>query len=192
MASYLEVTQALGILAAYYPNFRLQKQTVDAYARILGDIEYRELETAVDQLAAESKFFPSVAELREKVLAIRRAELGLPDAYGAWNEIMGEVRRVGYESWPDARWSCDLVRDMAQRWWRDVCLGNTDDLPTIRAQFRDAYNAKARRAEDEARRLPVTNEAIKRLAAAMALPARLNGKAHADADADGEGDGDDE
>lgn len=183
MASYLEVTQALGVLAAYYPNFKLQKQTVDAYARILGDIEYRELEAAVDQLAAESKFFPAVSELREKVLAIRRAESNLPDAYAAWSEIMGEVRRVGYESWTEARWSCDLVRDMARRWWYDVCRGDIDDLPTIRAQFRDAYNAQTRRAEDEARRLPVTNDAIKRLAAAMSMPARLNGK-HGEEDSD--------
>jgi hypothetical protein len=178
MATYLEVTQVLGVAAACYPGFKLEKRTIDAYAELLADLPADVLTAAAKQAMAESRFFPTIAELRERAHAMRMSALGLPDAYSAWDEVMHEVRRVGYQAWTETRWSHQAVEDIARRFWRDCCLMNTDDLGTLRAQFRDAYNATVARAERESRQLPSTNEAIRRIlggtAAALAAGRRVD------------------
>ncbi len=178
MATYEQVMMIVGVVAASYPTFQLKAETVSVYADMLADVDADLLSIAAKQAMAESKFFPTISELRERVMAMRRQASGLPDAYSAWDEVMREVGRVGYESWSDTRWSCDLVKDMARRFWRDVCLGDIDGINTMRAQFRDAYNAQVNRAEAQARNLPCTNDAIKRLAEGLSMSTpRLNGRA---------------
>lgn len=176
MATYEQVLKLTTVIAAGYPTFQMRPETVDVYAELLADLDADLLAAAARQAMAESRFFPTIAELRERVMAMRKQASGIPDAYSAWDEVLGEVRRVGYESWPDARWSCELVRQIARRYWRDVCLGNIDDLPTIRAQFRDAYNAQVAIAERVQRNLPSSNSAIQRLAEGLSMSTpRLHG-----------------
>jgi len=167
MASYQEICKVLGFIAAAYPRFELKKETIDVYAELLADIDAELLATAAKQITAEVKFFPTVAEIRERVLAIQAERDPIPDAVGAWDELMREVRRVGYMAWTETHFSTDIIAECARIFWRDACMTDTDNLPTVRAQFRDAYNARVRRQADTARMLPSTLEAIKALAAQM-------------------------
>ena len=174
MADYQHVAKVLGVLAACYPTFTLEKRTIDAYASLLEDIDADALAMAALQAMAESRFFPTVAELRERVHAMRHQANGLPDAYQVWTEIMAEVRRVGFEAWEQTRWTSETVKDFARRHWREVCLADEDSLPTIRAQMRGEWEGIARRAEQSARNLPATNAHIARLADALDMK-RING-----------------
>jgi hypothetical protein len=167
MASYQEICKVLGFIAAAYPRFELKKETIDVYAELLADIDAELLATAAKQITAEVKFFPTVAEIRERVLAIRDEQNPTPDAEAAWDELQRQISWCGYMRWEETKWSTDMVREVAKMFWRDACLGDIDNISTVRAQFRNAYNARMRRQADNARMLPSTLEAIKALAAHM-------------------------
>jgi hypothetical protein len=163
MADYTQVAKIMAALAASYPTFNLQKATIDAYARLLADVDANALATAADQAAAESKFFPTIAELRERALAIRGAINGWPDAAEVFQSAVRQAGSRGYDSFDATTWPSEAIRDFVKTWWRDICYTDEDNLPTIRAQFRDSYNARARRADQRARNLPGTNDMIDRL-----------------------------
>jgi hypothetical protein len=141
----------------------LEKRTIDAYADLLQDIDADTLATAAKQAAAESKFFPTVAELRERALVIRGMVNGWPDAAEVFQSAVRQASSIGYARFDDTTWPSEAIRDFVKTWWRDICYTDEDNLPTIRAQFRDSYNARARRADQQARNLPGTNDMIKRL-----------------------------
>lgn len=178
MDNKTEIYKVLNLLKVAYAYIERDRspaqleQMVKLYCELLADVPPGELRAAALQHIAQSKFFPTVAELREVVHDMHRVADNTPTWEAAWNEMLGEIRRVGYMAWADTKFSTDHIRTTARTFWRDACLADLDYLPTIRAQFRDCYNAKARRAEDERARLPVTNQIIRNLADTF----RNNGK----------------
>lgn len=57
--------EAMAILAAAFRQERLERPTVELYAKKLSDIPPTWLEMAVNSIIDHSKFFPSIAEIRE-------------------------------------------------------------------------------------------------------------------------------
>jgi hypothetical protein len=58
------VDNILVTLSQAYPRQKMQRDTIDVYAKALSDIPPRVLERAADNIIKDSKWFPSVAELR--------------------------------------------------------------------------------------------------------------------------------
>lgn len=171
MASYQEVTQVLGVVGAAYPNFKLQKATIDIYARLLEDLDAGMLATAAEQAVAESEFFPTVARIREKALALAAKAKGTPDQAQAWENVQAAIRRYGYEEGMRRELHifshANIEATVRMIGWREICLCDESQLNTLRAQFRDAYQTIERRAAEDARMLPKSREIIGSLAQAL-------------------------
>ena len=177
MATPSEVMKILSVLAAAYPNFRLQKATIDIYAKLLADIDADELAVAAEQSVAESEFFPTVAKIREHVLAAHKSSTAIPDWTLAWQDVIGKASAIGYEEGMRRRLDIFIhpANETAVRrvGWRDICYCETDQLNTLRAQFRDIYNAMIGRMDQEARELPATAQMIRSLAERFDMNKRL-------------------
>lgn len=59
--------EAVGVLAAAYPNANLPDETIRVYVRILSDIPADALAGAITRLVKTSKFIPSISEIRREV-----------------------------------------------------------------------------------------------------------------------------
>lgn len=67
------MADALARLSAAYPSFTLDDETCKVYAQALADIDYIILGLAIDDAIKGSKWFPSIAQIRE-LAAMRGAE----------------------------------------------------------------------------------------------------------------------
>lgn len=168
MATPNEVMKILSVLAAAYPNFKMQKATIDVYAKLLAEYDADELATAAEQAVADSEFFPTVAKIREKLFAARKSSTAVPDWTQAWENVRYAIRRYGFEEGMrlDLHIFADPHIETAVRrvGWRDICMCDEDQLNTLRAQFRDIYNAMIQRMDQEVRQLPQTSQVIRNLA----------------------------
>jgi hypothetical protein len=144
-----ELTVRITALAGMYPAVQLSDETIAGYCRALADVPLAALDAALAQTQQECKFFPTVAEIRERVLdatAPRR-----PDGPDAWALVLGEFSRVG--SYGDPRFPDPLVaRAVDIMGWRELCL--SENQVADRAHFLQIYNALVKRERDEARLLP--------------------------------------
>lgn len=139
----------MGEVCGLFPSWQCTPATIRAYWRHLHMLTADELAHALAEHAAQSKFAPSVAEL--KAAAVPADVVGLTAAE-AWDE-MRRNRKVGvllkYEERPEAharlsasiRWSSEAVRRAAEAvdWTNGDWM--TEQIPTIRAQFERYYNA---------------------------------------------------
>lgn len=164
MSSPSEIIKVLTWLAALYPHFKLSKATIDAYSDMLSDLSADTLAAAARMAADASEFYPTAASIRKAARTLESMSNPVADHTSAWNELMTEVRRVGFMSWDETHWSSDLVRRVARIYWRDACFTEIDNLPTVRAQFRDSFNAFAQRESQMTLRLPGSNETIAQVA----------------------------
>lgn len=173
MANEREVFQVLTVMAAAYPGFQLQDKTVEVYAEMLADLPGDLLKIAAQQALAESRFFPTIAELRAVATRLTATADGRPTAHEAWGEVKRAISRHG--AWGRPEWSHPLVgRAVECLDWQSLCYSQTDDEPSWRAQFIQAYNVLEGREQESARLLPAVREAVAQLTAdthAHALPA---------------------
>lgn len=140
-----EVSRLVSIALANFPNMQERDMgpTVFLWEKSLADMPYHVAEKALIKVLSTSKFFPTVAEIREAA-----AELTQPrtlDAMEAWNLIVQAIRRHGYIDQEKAMESLPPdVREMARRFgWRELCLNTNPD--TLRAQFRMAWETQSKR-----------------------------------------------
>ena len=162
--------KVLGYLAALYPRFDLTNATIDAYHDMLRDIEPVLLQAAVQQVGAESKWFPAVSELRGAARDIQNRALGIPTAAEAWGEVLRQVALVGYYGSPefDDEGTAATVQALG---WRYLCT--SEDQMADRAHFLKMYGQISHVREQERTSLPAVNDEIKRLAAKMGQAKQL-------------------
>lgn len=83
-----ELSLSVASLRAAYPNQNLPVETVAVYAAALEDLEPADVRDATAALIKASRFFPTVAEIRERVAETR---LSLPGPTAAWLEATGRA-----------------------------------------------------------------------------------------------------
>ena len=100
-----------------------------------------------------------MAEIRKRVIAIV-GEAILVDPEAAWGEVLREIRRVGTagrrtffaggeQHVIERQFSSPFIAQAADAiGWADICQTETDDLSTVRAQFRQALKAIQEREVD--------------------------------------------
>lgn len=167
MAKPEQVQKLLDIIVDAYPQFELSPGRIDLYKKMLSDLDVEALAAAVKQHIATSKFPPTIAELRQGAATVSGP--ALPSYADAWEEVLGEVRRVGYLGAPS--FSHPLIaKAVAVMGWRDLCASDVSETATWRAQFRDIYNSYAARAAQEAAYMPSVRALADRNGALQALP----------------------
>jgi hypothetical protein len=148
-----EIINLLGIATANFPSTQEKdmKPTAVLWEKALSDISYDVAEKALIKVLSTSKFFPTLADIREAVGQI--TEPRTLDAMEAWGLIGQSIRKFGFyrqkeamESLPD-----DVAEMVKQFTWRDLCLSEEPEI--LRAQFRKAWEVRSKR-KNELKSLP--------------------------------------
>lgn len=140
-----EVAQLVTIANSNFPTSqeRDMKPTLLLWEKALSDIPYDIAEKALLKVLSTSKFFPTLAEIREA--SVQLTQPRSMDAIEAWGMIVQAIRKYGMydqvkamESFPPE------VAEMVRRFtWRELCLNENPD--TLRAQFRMAWETQSKR-----------------------------------------------
>jgi hypothetical protein len=133
--------ELIGLLCASYPSASIPAETVKTYARLLADLDPDELEPVVVGHVATSRFFPSVAELRQAVVERR---LALPSREEAWERASAATADLPIaELTPPERAALDHVGGR-------YAIRSSEAPSVLRAQFLKAYDAERGRAVESA------------------------------------------
>ena len=154
MADKDSVMRVIRLLMENWPREEMSEARAGLYCRLLTDIPSDILEAACLQCIATSKFFPTVAELRDAALAMTPEMDGLPTAGEAWGEVLREIWRTGTDQWhgPPVFSHALIERTMKAMGWRNICL--SEDGMADRAHFMRIYDALRQRHSAQARTLP--------------------------------------
>ena len=166
MATDFEIKRIWALLGTAYPTYakeqstEMMAQTLRLYQRLLADIPGEMLEAAALQHVASSRFFPTIAELREIAVAIMAPPSTTPmEAWGKLQAAMADVRFYryadGYHEFPhfDDPILERVVQDMG---WANLTA--SEDTVADRARFLQAYEAYARRMREDQMLLPAVRE----------------------------------
>lgn len=157
-----EVVKIFAIISAAYPKFEslnfmrnpeLAETTVELWYKMLGDLNYRVIEIAIQKLILESPFPPSISDIRKSAVEIITPANEQLDAATAWGEVEAAIRKFG--SWGEQ----EALESMSPRTakvvrylnWQEICL--SDKLGVIRGQFISMYGQVEQR-ENKDRLLP--------------------------------------
>jgi hypothetical protein len=161
----------LQALAAAYPRHPFSKGTRSLYMAFLVGLDYEAAHNGVKRHIATSKWFPTVAEIRDAAAAESAPAL---EADQAWPEVLAAVSRYGRNKTPEFA-DPMISKAVDAVGWDAIC--NSTNIGVERAHFLRAFDAIRRRHVDAARMegLP-PSPPIKRLGAmkplAELLPAR--------------------
>lgn len=150
MSKETEIVKLLRQYLSAFPNAAMQDSAWAIYARALSPLSLEEINAAMLKLLRTFKFWPSVAEIFEAAKSVREtaAGSGLPTAAEAWEEVMRLARAHGlYRKW---EYSCPEVKAALQAFGKEeLCLTETAQANTSRAQFMRMYAEICRRRQDE-------------------------------------------
>lgn len=143
-----EIINLLAIATANFPSMQEKdmKPTAVLWEKSLSDVEYAVAEKALLKVLSTSKFFPTVADLREAIAQLTQPRI--IDAIEAWGMVVDAIRKYGYYNEAKAMAMLpDDVREMVKRFtWRELCLSENPD--TLRAQFRMAWETQSKRKKE--------------------------------------------
>lgn len=128
------IGDVIKFLRATYPRQEFSADNVKAYVMMLEDLPIDHLRMAAMKLAADSKWFPTIAELRATVADLDLQSRGIVSAIEAYDIAMRyDIMRIKPD-YPDvnaaARMSCYTVTDMRK----------SQNVAADRARFIEAYN----------------------------------------------------
>jgi len=151
-------------------------QTFLVYERLLADIPAPTLEAAVIQHVASSKWFPTIAELRQCAM-----ELVAPQrmtAMEAWGVVLDAMKTGGARILPGGNgyyppeWADPIIaKVVVSMGWIELC--QSDNQEADRAHFMRAYDAIAQRENADAMLLPPVRQLVQKLA--VNKPRQLEG-----------------
>lgn len=136
-----EFQRLIVTLAEAYPGFKLTSGQVRIYAELLQDIPFPALQAACREHTLTAKFFPTVAELRARILG------AADDApLRAWTALGKAARQVGsYESLEvEDHAAATALRDVFGSWSAFCEMDDGPQQAQKRAEFLAAYRQAAR------------------------------------------------
>jgi len=155
------ITKIMGVLHAAYPNYVFADNTILVYCEMLADLDPYLLEQAAKAHLVTGKFFPTIAELRERVANLVERACSTPGAAEAWGEVTEKMRIYGNTLYGGSvpEFSSPIVtRVVGYFGWNDLCL--SENSVADRARFLQAYEIELTRAREDMRFLPETHDAV--------------------------------
>lgn len=161
VATREEIQRVLAMLVASFPMWAkdvddpVLEQTLRVYERILTDLPAIALEAAVLQHIADSRFFPTAGELRQKTMSLLGPRR--PSAMEAWGEVKRAFARYGRYQGPifENQIAARVVESMG---WLSLC--DSGNEAADRARFIQAYETFCRREQEDALLLPEVRELL--------------------------------
>lgn len=155
-----------------------------------GDIDDALLMAAVRQAVSEmvsDKDTPGIGTIRNKALSLANHARGTIDAMTAWGAVMSAARGIGRDATKDdlrnyfsrhlSAAASDAVMVIVGRMgWRDICNCDEDQLNTLRAQFRGAWDTEQARERERNLMTPAVRDVVQSLAQGMDMNRMLNGR----------------
>lgn len=146
-----------------------------AWADVVGDLDANLLRRAAAMLS-DREFAPTPGQLRLKAIRLLAASHGLPvppEFDRAWAEIQEALHRIG--SYGRPTWSHSaLAQTVDSIGWQTICLTDTANLSTLRAQVRDMYATAVGRWERQTYPMPALNGSRPALVAvSLAVPGEI-------------------
>jgi hypothetical protein len=146
-----EVSNLLGLAAANFPNMQEKdfRPTAVLWEKMLSDMPYQVAENALIRVLATTKYFPTVAEIREA--AVVNSQPQIITAAEAYQLVLKAIHCYGSYREQEALESLDpLTRKVTEAiGWRSLCLSEEPDV--IRGQWRKAYEGLEKRVTTEAK-----------------------------------------
>ena len=158
-----EASKLLKMLINAYPTFPATEETQELYIRMLADIPAAAGFAATLQLLAQSKFFPTIAELREAALDTI-PDNRLPTALEAWGEVVDYLDANRYCVVPEPpQWSHPLVGQAAQAIGLKSLfrLEGQEHLALERTHFLKLYETKCQRERQARLALPELRDLLR-------------------------------
>ena len=157
-----EAAEILGLLVAAFPAARpIGRDAEDARATLweamLADLDAAATRGAAMRLIATAKFFPTIAEVRESVLAVTVGETR--PGGDAWGDVLRSVGRFG--AYRSPTFADPIVAEaVAALGWQEICL--SENQVADRARFVDLYDrlAATRRKDAAVGALPGARSAL--------------------------------
>lgn len=134
-----QAAQLVAILKASFPSTNIGAETVKVYAAMMADLDFIDAQRAIREVIAEARFFPTIAEIRERVAENATC---LPSAEQAWLEVSrAALRWDGGDSgtwWPE--WTTKLIPDALVGIGGLGCVTTSTNPSADRAQFIRIFN----------------------------------------------------
>ena len=150
-------------LRTYFPRERLlpNKEAVQLWYEELKDIPYNVATAALREYVHQSKWSPTIADIREHVVRIRDCA---PEDWGeGWKQAMTAVSKYGYCNQAEALESLSgITRETVDRIvFQQLCLSENQEAD--RANFRRIYEQLSERKQKEAQLPKTLKDSIREL-----------------------------
>lgn len=144
-----EIVQVLAVLKANYSGALKDITRQEAEGKInlwitmFADTDKKIMNLAIQKIIATSKYFPTVAEVREAISEINTGYV--MDGGEAWGEVIAAIRNYGqYREMQALESMSEMTRIVVQRLgWHDLCI--SEDTEIDRAHFLKVYQAEEKR-----------------------------------------------
>ena len=150
--------KVLGVLIAAYPRQELSDATIDVYLAALSDIDAQILRAAALDHITKSKWFPTVAELREQAVNLAGAN-DEAAAYDGWKQVLDYTSARKPITDPIAIKAIEALGGL-----KAFGMSHVDEQPSWRMRFIQAYNSYKSREINDTFMLPAvrdTREALR-------------------------------
>lgn len=128
-----------------YPTFNIMpdRYSIQLWYRMLGDIDFKICETALQELIATKTYPPQIAEIRAKCAEYTSPQI--KDAGEAWRDVQRAIQMYGYYKVNEAMESLSgPTKDAVERiGFRNLCMG--DNPVADRAHFFKIYDSISKR-----------------------------------------------
>lgn len=132
-------------LKTYYPREQLlpNPQAIELWYQELNDIPMNVAEAALRKWVASSKWSPTIAEIREMCVDVKRGDA--PDWSEGWAKVQMAIQRYGSYRPKEAMASLDpITRETVRRLgFYNLCV--SENPMSDRKQFRDTFEIMAKR-----------------------------------------------
>lgn len=158
MASKQTLSKVMLILTQAFPSNKIEGGTVAVYNKALIDIADHALVIAAQECIANCKFFPTVAEIRDRAYQHESRAMDLPSPEEAWAEVQNQARKVGNYGFPT--FSHDIIREAlyAVGGWYHICVEANHEV--VRPQYMRIYQSMLNRRKSDLMTLSETRAFI--------------------------------
>ena len=147
----IQTTKLLLMLNILYPNFKTDENQLDLkielWHELLGHEPFELIAIAVKKLSYENTYPPTIADVAKRISEIKNPNV-TTDAE-AWGEVKKAISNYGYYDEMGALASLsETTRKVVESMgFREICT--SENIDTVRAQFRMAYNSIATRKKQD-------------------------------------------
>ena len=130
-----EALAIIGYLATAFVTAKLDESNVETYRAHMLDLPYAAAKQATESIVLSSKFFPSIAEIRETTLR-HTPNVYIPTPSEAWANVAEQLQHAG--TWHAPSFAHPLIsRAVRTMGWYDLC--RSDNPMADRAHFLRIY-----------------------------------------------------